>query len=446
MSSPYDNGGIIGPVLDLGTTDSYTTGSALSVSYITVVNENAPGATSHTFSGVSTTGLTSSDTLIVVFHSEVSLHSTGDPVTSITVNGSSATIDFQTPTTALADDNIGITAVARISGITASSVNIVVTYPNQSILRAAVSTYIVADQTSLTVLDTDEFSFVGTSTSQTLTTNVENGGLVIYGLSIGDENDTTAWSDATETYDQGSAELNSQWAGAYYLPTTTESHVETLTLTGAIQNGVGLAVSYETEIVVKNKKNTGIWNLNAVYNILNAPLTLSTDSLSSWTISDAADVRISAANGNPLNCIETDGGGYAYIDTGITNWNNKKISFDVFIKSGTNQLGNFYFACNSSGSGQHARLEARATEKSGFSSTTSWTVWAAEATGGNTGADSWLPVEIEINGSGQATLKISGSTFQSGYSITNNGGYVGVHGDSSVVSGCRFDNIVITDL
>ena len=255
-----------------------------------------------------------------------------------------------------------------------------------------------------------------------------------------------------EDFSAGSASGNGikGYAGYREGVTSTENGEGTKSITYSSSDGiVSVSVLIPRNIATRTAKtNSGVWNLDAVYNILAVPfsLTLSTDSLSSWTISDAADVRIDASNGNPGNCIETDGSGYAYIDTGITNWNNKKISFDVYIKSGTVQLGNFFFACNSSGSGQHARLEARATNSSGFSSTTSWTVWADEATGGNTGADSWRPVEIEINGSGQASLKISGATFQSGYSITNNGGYVGVHGDSSVVSGCRFDNIVITNL
>lgn len=270
MESVYLNGGMIGATLDFADTVRYSTGTALSVNYITLVQENAPAATSHTFSGVSTTGLTSSDTIIVIFHSEVTAHTAGNPVTSVTINGSSATIDFQTPTTTITG-NIGIAAVARISGITASSVNITVNYPNQNILRAAVSTYIVPGVTSLTVLDTDEFGFVGSSSSQTLATNVENGGLVIYGLSLGDENDTTVWSDATENYDVAASENNAQWAGAYYLPTVTESHVESLTISGATNNGVGLAVSYESNIVVGNLKNSGIWLLQSVIDTLIPP-------------------------------------------------------------------------------------------------------------------------------------------------------------------------------
>ena len=325
MESVYLNGGFIGKTFDFADTERYTSGTALSATYVTLVQNNTPGPTSHTFSGVSTTGLTSSDTLIVIFHSEVTGHSAGNPVTSIAINGTSATIDAQTPTTTVTG-NIGITAIARISGITASSVSIAVTYPNQNILRAAVSTYIVAGVTSLTVLDTDEFAFVGSSSSQTLTTTVENGGLVIYGLSIGDENDTTVWSDATENYDTAASENNSQWAGAYYLPTANESHVETLTISGATDNGVGLAVSYETKLVIGNLKNSGIWLLQSVYDSLyvnwnetaelgaasqtittipTTGLTTTNDGLSDWTY--AVDITSFSSSDNGV-LFEVGGG------------------------------------------------------------------------------------------------------------------------------------------
>lgn len=267
LNSVYDNGGIIGQVMNLGSTESYS--PPISVSYLGITEDT--GATNPTSFTVSTTGLTSSDTLILAYHSEItSTTYTSPPVTGITVNGSSATIDATGPSTSPVT-NIGISAIARISGITASSVTVSVTVDSGfSILRSAVAAYRVPGQTSLTVLDTAEYVFSGTSTSQTLTTDVENGGLVIYDLSTGDENDTATWSGATETYDFASSELNSHWTGAYLLPTSdTTGYVETITLSGAINSGSGLAVSYAApDGGSNNKKNSGIWSLDAVFNYL----------------------------------------------------------------------------------------------------------------------------------------------------------------------------------
>jgi hypothetical protein len=222
-----------------------------------------------------------------------------------------------------------------------------------AMLRSAVASYRVPDQTSLTVLDTDEYVFSGSATTQTLTTDVENGGLVIYDLSTGDENDTATWSGATETYDFPSSENNSHWTGAYLLPTSdTTGYVETITLSGATNNGSGVAVSYAAPESVgsNNKKNSGIWSLNAVYDnnnvgtLLTATFnTASTDSngLVTWSV-PAGVTSITAkmwgaAGGSSDNAgSHTSGaGGYATATIDVTG----QSSLNIYVGHGGSGAG-----------------------------------------------------------------------------------------------------------
>lgn len=167
-------------------------------------------------------------------------------------------------------------------------------------------------------------------------------------------------------------------------------------------------------------------------------------SLSGWTVVNAT---INSTTGNPGSSIQATGAEYAYYDLGQSLLG-KKITFDIYLLSGTNELANFYFGCNSSGQGNMLRVEGRTSQITGLTTTTSWTAWNAPTSGNTTpySVGSWHAVEIQINSSSQVTWAINGTTQQSNVSVTLQGNYFAVHGDASVVAGALFDNITIETL
>ena len=165
--------------------------------------------------------------------------------------------------------------------------------------------------------------------------------------------------------------------------------------------------------------------------------------LTGWTISGA--VTISNTIGIPTPSISVPNSTNCYYNvTGITTFKNHTIQFDIY--TGVGSLINFYFACNSSGSGQMFRLETRPNNYSGFINTASWTTWSAPASGKTLSPTTWYTIKITVSDLGVATYTYNGSAIGIGgsgtYTISDNGTYIGIIGDG--ITGGYVDNIIIT--
>lgn len=162
--------------------------------------------------------------------------------------------------------------------------------------------------------------------------------------------------------------------------------------------------------------------------------------LSSWTNNGAT---VDTSNGNPSPCFSATGGKYAYKNVGITN--NCDIEFDMYVIPGSTDLCDIIFGANAAGAGVLFRFDARVGEYSGFSTSSSWTSWNAPGnTSGYTGevAGVFKHVKIQVRPYGIAAV-VDGVAKCAIAAQTINGGYMGLMGDSSIVTGGKFDNIQI---
>lgn len=260
---PYTrNGSIIGKTMNFGATDFYSDSTKYQASInnnFGIYQQNAPAITD-TFT-VNTTGISASDTLVLIYHIEA--ESPSSSYSSFTVDSVECTVDI------FLDVQEGGTAwnsvaIARISGITASSVTVSVNNGfTGTRFRSALSAYGVNG--TMTLVDTDTVSVATSISSKTYTLDIEDQGIVFFAQSFGDENDTSSWASATELYDQAHQENNAHLSAAYLLPSTTGTLNETVTYTGAGSGIAGVAASYSVgTTTVGNKKNSGIWDLQAV--------------------------------------------------------------------------------------------------------------------------------------------------------------------------------------
>jgi hypothetical protein len=277
MESVYLNGGFIGVTKEF----SYEENTFSAPASLGIYQNNAPNNTD-TFT-VDTTGISADDTLILMYHIEATGMDPTSPYSSFTVDSVECTID--TFLNALQSGTLyNSVAIARITGITASSVSVAVIHGFTSTkLRSALSVYKISGIAE--PLDTEQVSVAATVTSESYTLTAQNGGIIFFAQSLGDENDTSVWSDATELYDQAHQESNAHISGAYYLTNST-SHTETVTYTGAVNGLAGVAVSYRRVV-----KNSGIWLLQSVYDTLSffdpeASLSLTRTHSASSTIAD----------------------------------------------------------------------------------------------------------------------------------------------------------------
>ena len=181
------------------------------------------------------------------------------------------------------------------------------------------------------------------------------------------------------------------------------------------------------------------YKAEGVFDASQGTLLFSSDgsSLNGWTVTGAT---VDSADGQPAPSLKAAGGQYAYRQWGGTL---TRIEFDVQVLTGATPLCNFYFGCNASGAGQMLRLETRSGASSGFASTSSWTSWSGPAdTGVRLTAGQWYHVKITRSGSSRAWY-LNGALIQSDTGYINNGDYCAIHGDASIVTGGRFDNIRI---
>jgi hypothetical protein len=173
------------------------------------------------------------------------------------------------------------------------------------------------------------------------------------------------------------------------------------------------------------------------------------DQIGSWTRAGSSGQSTTEGNPAPSYYAVSTSGSYMYRNISLTPL--RIITFNV--KS--NKLGNFFFLVDSSGAGQMYRIDTRSGNYSGFATTTSWTSWNSPTAGFTATANAWYKFTIVITSSTSATLYYTATTDASPrsgtfgtllgtYSITNNGGYIGLVGD---VAGSSYttwwDNIIV---
>ncbi|MHC1707864.1 MAG: DUF2341 domain-containing protein [Bacteroidales bacterium] len=170
---------------------------------------------------------------------------------------------------------------------------------------------------------------------------------------------------------------------------------------------------------------------------------------SGWTTSGT--VGSSNVQGNPVNSLRAAGSSGSYLTRNTGIGPNTFTFFNVFTVTGN--LGNFFFQCNASGSGQMYRLDSRGNPNfSGFATTTTWTAWTAPGGTQASSANTWYRFGIAINASGTSSTLYYNSgtstnpvpgTVLGTYTSTNSGTYIGLVGDAAGGSLYTYwDNII----
>jgi hypothetical protein len=172
-------------------------------------------------------------------------------------------------------------------------------------------------------------------------------------------------------------------------------------------------------------------------------------SVGSWSVNGAAGAT--TGTGDPQPSYYANGGTGNYLSRNGNLAPGTLTTFNIYTQTGN--LGNFFFLCNLSGSGQMYRSDSRGTPNySGFATTTSWTSWMAPTSGFFSTANAWYKFAIAITSSTSATLYYQQtidatpnlpSTALAAYTIANNGGYIGLVGDAANANYYTYwDNII----
>ena len=220
-----------------------------------------------TITSVSTGSISASDWLVIAVCIEMdrATYSTGW-VNSLTVDGSPVTIVAQSPINENLTTAQTHTVIGYITGITASTVTVVVGYADGGTqYRGSAASYKLSSSGTTAVLDSD-YSYTNTSGTKTLTTDVQNGGVVIYQAMLADETTTDTWSGlTTENYNIAHPENNASLSGGVYNATSTGSYSASVTIGGSdtTENSVVAASFKSTSPGVQYA--SGIFSLQAVY-------------------------------------------------------------------------------------------------------------------------------------------------------------------------------------
>jgi hypothetical protein len=173
------------------------------------------------------------------------------------------------------------------------------------------------------------------------------------------------------------------------------------------------------------------------------------DKFTTWT-QGTYSLSQDTSTGNPATSYRAPSGVGYYMYKNINLVPGRIITFNVM----SNGLGNLYFLVNSSGAGQMYRLDTRGgVNYSGFATTLSWTSWNAPSSGFYATTNAWYKLTIVITSSTSATLYYSRTvdsspagfgTLLGTYTITNNGGYIGLVGDNlGTLYSTWWDNIIV---
>jgi hypothetical protein len=253
--SVYDDGGLIGTKLDLGSTETYPAGVAADITTTVVYDTtDVNDLTTYTFSGTLSATPSAGDRLVIVAHGEG--YDGSNTVSSIIYNGSSVTI-HASPTQTGQVSNVGI---ASLSGITSTSFTLSVTFSFQQ-YRAAVRIYLLSSPGGSVLFNTAGSS-AGNATSRSVALTTIPGSRIISGATHNDPGTSFSWStDTFELYDQDME--NARRSGAISGLINTTSFITTSTNTSSANHVLACASFYP--VAPSNLKNSGIWNLAAVY-------------------------------------------------------------------------------------------------------------------------------------------------------------------------------------
>lgn len=165
------------------------------------------------------------------------------------------------------------------------------------------------------------------------------------------------------------------------------------------------------------------------------------DNLTGWTVTNAT---VDNTLGNPAPSLLANNGQYAYINSGAASLLNTTIQIDMYVRSGSVNLCDFFFGCNSSGAGYMLRFDARAGTTTGIATTTSWTNWNVPniATRGPVTATTWHSAKIQIASNGSTSWYFNGTLIGTS-TLTLSGTFIGIQGDGGNAGG-NFDNIYIS--
>ena len=268
LQSVYSNGGFIGQTLSFSSTE--TLPETITHTYNGVFHQNAPGSTSMTISNVSTGNITANDWLVIAVCIEMSRATyTNGWVNSLTVDGSPATIIAQSPVNENLTTTQTHTVIGYITGITSSTVSVVVGYNDGgSQFRGSVASYKLVSSGTIEVLNSD-YSYTNTSGTKTLTTDVQDNGVVIYQVMLADETSTDTWSGlTTENYNIAHPENNASLSGGIYIPTSTGSYSASVTIGGSATNENSVVAASFKSNQAGIQYASGIWNLQSVLETL----------------------------------------------------------------------------------------------------------------------------------------------------------------------------------
>lgn len=176
-------------------------------------------ASSYAFNNID---VTTAGLVVVAIHSEASNPNT---ISSVTINGSAATIAIQRTQTIAANSN-ALTGIAylRITGTTAT---VTVNYNNNQ-GRCVIGVWRIDSNNSDTPISTDSSSAIS---GTTLSINLNNTSLTnvgVIGETNGTQNTTVTYTNATARYNSAVENLTQASGGDY---TTTSSGTRTITTT-----------------------------------------------------------------------------------------------------------------------------------------------------------------------------------------------------------------------
>lgn len=195
---------------------------SVSVSYIGSASSGTT-ATSYTFNSTSI-GVAASNRIVAVVVSATG--GTGGGVSSVTINGTTATLVNST--------GIGFTSigVAYLSVPTGTTANIIVNL-NNSQSRCAIDVYRLIGA-STTLAANSVTTYTTSVTAATATATIPTGGVAIYSVVTSGTTITYSWSSATEDYD-GSIAGSTSRAGATKIGPAI-NHDEDVDLSGSKSN------------------------------------------------------------------------------------------------------------------------------------------------------------------------------------------------------------------
>ena len=163
------------------------------------------------------------------------------------------------------------------------------------------------------------------------------------------------------------------------------------------------------------------------------------DDLAGWQI--AGGVFVDSVYGHPVPSFQVPGGAYAWRDIGFS-FLGTTIEFQMRVMGGG--MCNFFFGCNSGGTGNMFRFECRKPRPSGFATTSDWMSWNEPFGAARVTSNTWYAIRIEIRPAGVCACYYNGVQQVNGFVMGNQGSCLGLVGDDSF--GGKYQDILVTQM